>query len=337
MGDLLSREGRERKARAARPGALSAVCAGAAVVLVACASVLGIEDRPLRADTDGAPLVDGGGGGGADVGAEASCNLFESRACSADCPRDFCDDFDGDGQAPESRWVTPIGLQNPFVRGDSGVALTMPADSPPYALSTRTSSSSTSSYGMLAHLLSFDAKHKGQTFDGVRVAFKFRIDELKSTGIGGPVKDAGSAAMLGMLRADVVQPLKGIAVVLSGRSMILDVADDVLGGDGSNVLGTVATDLDLTFLRDNWVQLELFVGDRERATQLGFALCATTNPGLVAAAGLAGRTLGSACVNVPASFGTPDWAEFPVILAGSLLFSAGTASFRSTMCRPTST
>lgn len=327
MGDLLSRE---PKARARHRAAFVVVCAGAAATLFACASVLGIEDKPLRAETDGATALDGGDAG--DGGAEASCNLLESRACSEDCPRDFCDDFDGDGQAPETRWVTPIGFQNPFVRGDSGISLTTPGDSPPRALSARTSSGSSTSYGMLAHLLTFDAKHKGQKFDGVRVAFDFRVDELTSTGNGGPVKDAGNAAMLGMLRSDVVKPLKGIAIVLSGRSLVLDVADDVLGSGsgGTDVLGVIAEGLDLSFLSDNWVQLELFVGDRERAIRLGYSPCAeaSINPGLVAAAGLAGKALGTACVNVPASFGTSEWAEFPVILAGSLLFSAGTAAFR---------
>lgn len=328
MGDLLSRAP-ERRAR--RRGVLAVVCASVAVTLFACASVLGIEDKPLRAEADGAPAQDSGPDA-ADGGAEASCNLLESHACSDDCPRDFCDDFDSDGQAPETRWITPIGLQNPFVRGDSGVSLTMQADSPPKALSATTSTTGQTSYGMLAHVLSFDTKHKGQTFDGVRIAFHFRVDELTSTGNGGPVKDAGNAAVLGMLRSDVVKPLKGIAVVLSGTSMVLDVADDVLnsGTGGSEVLGTIAEGLDLSFLQTNWVQLELFVGDRERAIKLGYAPCsgAAVNPGLVAAAGLAGKALGTACVNVPASFGTSDWAQFPVILAGSLLFSAGTASFR---------
>ena len=328
MGDLLSREPKPR-ARARGRGAFVVACTGLAATLIACASVLGIEDKPLRPETDGSPTLDGGDAG--DAGAEAGCNLLESHACSADCPRDFCDDFDGDGQAPETRWVTPIGLQNPFVRGDSGVALTMQADSPPKALAATTSTTSSTSYGMLAHLLSFDEKHKGQAFDGVRVAFDFRVDELTSTGNGGPVKDAGNAAMLGMLRSDVVKPLKGIAVVLSGTTMVLDVADDVLGsGTGPEVIGVIAEGLDISFLKGNWLQLELFVGDRERAIKLGYAPCAdaAVSPGLVAAAGLAGKALGAACVNVPPSFGSSDWAQFPVLLAGSLLFSGGTAAFR---------
>jgi hypothetical protein len=328
MGDLLSRP---HPVRARRRGAFVVVCASLGAMLFACASVLGIEDKPLRVEVDSAPSVDGGPDTG-DGGVEASCNLLESHACTDTCPRDFCDDFDGDGQAPETRWTTPLGLQNPFVRGDSGVTLTLQADSPPKALSATATSAGSVSYGMLANVLSFDEKHKGQAFDGVRVAFDFRVDELTSTGNGGPVKDAGNAAMLGMLRSDVVKPLKGIAVVLSGTTMALDVSDDVLGSGAtsSEVLATIAEGLDLSFIKDNWIQLELFVGDRDRAITLGYAKCSdpTVMPGLVAAAGLAGKKLGTACVDIPASFGTADWAQFPVMLAGSLLFSAGAAAFR---------
>lgn len=325
MGDVLS-----RSARRGRRGAFAAACVSLGAMLFACASVLGIEDKPLRVESDGATPDVGPGTG--DGGAEAGCNLLESRACSESCPRDFCDDFDGDGQAPATRWTTPLGLQNPFLRGDSGVSLVPTGDSPPSALSARAASVGAVSYGMLANVLSFDDKHKGQAFDGVRVAFDFRVDDFTTTGNGGPVKDAGNAAMLGMLRSDVVQPLKGIAIVLSGTTMALDVSDDVLGGaaTGGEVLAPLAEGLDLSFLHDNWIQLELFVGDRERAIKLGYTKCGDPSvmPGLVAAAGLAGKKLGTACVDVPASFGNADWAQFPVMLAGSLLFSAGSATFR---------
>jgi len=337
MGDVLTREpatNANRRSvpvvRARRAVALVIVCAGLMATLLACATVLGIEDRPLRVEGDAASPMDATADVG-DGGADAQCNRFESRACSADCPRDFCDDFDEDGQAPETRWKTPIGFKNPFTRGDSGVTLTTAANSPPMALSATTASSSQTSYGMLAHLLSFHPAHDGQQFDGVRVAMDFRIDALSLTGTGGgPVKDAGNAAVLGMLRSELSAQPHGIAIVLSGKSMVIDVADDVLGGTGANALGVVNDNLDITFLEGNWLQLELFVGDRERAVKLGYDRCAAADvaPGLVAVAALGGRALGVACVDVPASFGPASWPEDPIILAGSLLFSAGNASFR---------
>ncbi|MBS2014867.1 MAG: hypothetical protein JST00_18400 [Deltaproteobacteria bacterium] len=302
--------------------------ASIAAALVGCATILGIEDRPLRQESDASDASSESAP--AEAGGDASCNRFESRACTADCPREFCDDFDGDGQAPTTRWRTPIGFNNPFVRGDSGVTLTANGNSAPTALSAGSGSAGQTAYAFLAHLLAFDETHPGETFGGVRVAIDLRVDSLTISGKGGPVPDAGSAALLGMTRSDVVPP-KGLAIVVSGTSMYLSIAEDVLGGTGTSVLGRITDQVDIVdFLRSTWLQVELFVGERDIAVKLGYSKCAepTITPGQVAVAAVGARKIGMACLNVPDAFGPPTWPKSAVILGGTLLFAAGESKFR---------
>lgn len=316
MGDVLSR----RRRFVVR----FLVLTGLAACLFACGAILGIDDKPLRPDTDARALADATDA--KDSGAEAQCNPRESAGCSADCPHDFCDDFDGDGQAPATRWTAPVGFKNPILQGDSGVALTTSGNSPPAALVVTTTSSGSTTFGILVNQLAFVDRHAGQAFDGVRVAVDLRIDALTFTGVGGPVKDAGSATMLGLLRPDSFPP-KGIAVVLSANSVHLDVAEDVLGGGGAEAIAEINGGLNIANSLNNWVRVELFVGDQGRAVREGYETCKAIAPGLVAAASL-GKIVGEACVAVPAGFGPASWAEHPALLIGGLLFAPGNAAFR---------
>ncbi len=321
---------------------------GLLATLVACADVLGIENRPLREDgTVSPPLEDARGDGdvrddipdapqdvgtdsGSDGGADAACDRLVQQACSADCPRDFCDDFDGDGRVVADRWMPPAMFTNPVLAGTSSAAFGTVAKSAPRSLFLTTSSVSAVSYSIVGHALPFRPRHEGRAFDGVRFACDFRIDALTFLAPGGPVPNAGNAAMLGVLPPDLSSNPHGIAVVLGGSSLYLVVADDFFGGSGSKVTSIVSPNRGTSFFQRDWLQLELFVGDRDRAVMLGYTACGTSSvtPGLVAAAALGGKTLGDACVNVPSLFGPANWAENPVLIAGSILFAKGNAAFR---------
>lgn len=315
MGDVLTRSRR-----------LAFVFANASVAgaLLACEAILNIEEKPLRVAPEAGALPDGVGvdGGGAD----ARCDPAEPR-CSVGCLRDFCDDFDVDGQAPEARWAAPPGFVNPVLKGDSGVSLATGGSTPPAALLAATSTTEPSSFSMLGHQLSFRERHAGEQIDGLRVAIDLRVDTLTYTGPGGPVPDAGSATMLGVLRNDSFPP-KGIAILVTGDAVYLDISEDVLGNTSGDVLAPLNTKIDIGAVLQNWGRLELFIGDRERAVAEGHAQCGLVAPGLVAAASLGGRVLGEACAAVPPSFGPASWIETPALLVGSLLFAPGSATFR---------
>ena len=315
MGHVLSRRRR----------LLGIAAAGLAASAFACSAILGIDEKPLRAEADASTLADAADA--ADASAEATCDPSAVVGCGGACPHDFCDDFDGDGQAPATRWKPPAGFENPIIQGDSGVSLTTPGNTPPTSLLASTSSTGSTSFSILVDQLTLADRHAGKTFDGVRVAIDLRVDALTFTGKGGPVEDAGAATVLGLLRPDSFPP-KGIAIVLTGRSVHLDVSEDVLGVSGTEIVADINSSLDTSKVLNNWVRIELFVGDRERAVREHFDKCASVAPGLVAAAALGGKVLGEACVPVPAGFGPPTWAETPAFLVGGLLFAAGRASFR---------
>jgi hypothetical protein len=290
---------------------------------LACSAILGIDDKPLRVETDGAtPPTDA-----ADAADAAACDPNAVRGCGGACPHDFCDDFDGDGQAPGSRWQPPNGFENPIVQGDSGVTLTAPGNASARSLLARTSSTGSTSFSILVDQLALADRHAGKQFAGVRVAIDLRVDALTFTGKGGPVTDAGSATVIGLLRPDSFPP-KGIAIVLTGSSVHLDVSEDALGVTGTEIVADVNRNIDVSKVLNNWVQVELFVGDRDRAVSERFESCKAVARGLVAAAALGGKVLGEACVPVPPGFGGSTWAETPAFLVGGLLFAAGSAAFR---------
>lgn len=320
MGNVLSRRGRVA-------GALLG-SAGLGASLLACAAILDLEDdKPLRVAPDTSALVDAGDATDAkDAAPPAPCD--ETKGCSAACPHDFCDDFDMDGQAPETRWIAPSGFTNPILKGDAGFALADTAGlaySPPRALLATTGSAGTS-FSMLVNKLSFADRHPGQVFDGVHAAIELRVEALNLLGPGGPVPDAGSAAMLGLLRPDSFPP-KGVAIVITDDAIQLDVSDDILTGSGTQTLAKLSSNFKAPKLLGIYVLLELFVGDQARAVKEGYDTCQGVTPGLVAAAKL-GKILGQACLPVTGAFGPATWAENPAMLIGSLLFGPGNAVVR---------
>jgi hypothetical protein len=108
---------------------------------------------------------------------------------------------------------------------------------------------------------------------------------------------------------------------------VLDVSEDVFDDTGNEILADINPDLKISTLLDNWVRVELFVGQQARAVREGYDRCGTLGPGLVAAATLGGKLLGQACVAVPVAFGPATWPETPALLVGSLLFAPGKAVF----------
>jgi hypothetical protein len=305
----------------------AASVAFASTSLVACSVILGIDEKPLRNESDADVAIDAhddadsDNDGAPDAEPDVRCRLLESQGCGS-CAHDFCDDFDVDGQAPAAHWKAPTGFKNPIAQGDAGLNVSAPALSLPAALVATASSSGTRAFAMLVEQLSFAEHHAGHTFDGVRIAVDVRLDALRFTGT-----DAGRATVLGLLRTDKTPP-SGVAILLSGTAVQLVVSEDVLGGTGDAITAPVNDSLNVPSLLNNWVRLEVFVGDRDRALREGYA-CQSVGRGLVAAASLGSGLVGHTCVQLPPSFASTPWTSSPALLVGALLLSPGRASVRS--------
>lgn len=303
--------------------ALLAALAGGVGALAACRGILGIEDLPLRVDAGGTtPDVD------VDGGPDAPTCPAEPKGCDPACRRDFCDDFDQDGQAPGTRWVAPAGFTNPVTRGDASVTIGAPFSSPPASLGVDLGDPAKSSYGMLMHQLDFRVAHpEPQKLRGLNLTASVRVDDLVFTNAAGsPLPDAGAAAVLGLLRPDGI-PLKGLAILFAEDTAYLNVSEDVLGGTTQSRTVDLRTPVSLKSVRRNWVKVEIFVGTRDRAVARGYGECSSAPETMVAAASLATKKLGAGCVGMPPSL-ADAWLEKPVFLTGTLMFGAGHGAIR---------
>lgn len=303
--------------------ALAPVVLAAGASSAACRGILGIEDLPLRVDS-GATTPDADVDGGPDA---PTCPA-EPKGCDPACKRDFCDDFDQDGQAPGTRWTAPAGFTNPVTRGDASVSLGAPFSSPPASLGVDLGDPNKGSYGMLMHQLDFRKEHpEPAKLRGLFLTASVRVDDLLFTNAAGsPLPDGGAAAVLGLLRPDGI-PLKGLAILFTDDTAYLNVSEDVLGGTTQSRLVDLKAPVELKSVRHNWVKVEIFVGTRDRAVARGYEQCTTAPETMVAAAALATRKLGSGCVGLPPSL-ADAWLEKPVFLTGTLMFGAGHGAIR---------
>jgi hypothetical protein len=296
-------------ARVAATAFAGASCVG---LVVACRGILGIEELPLRgADAgDAGPSVDA---------SDASTCRPEQKGCSADCPRDFCDDFDLDGQAPSTRWVAPAGFVNPVARGDASLELVPVAFSTPMSLAVTSGSPNRTSYSILVHQLDFRKDRPASAkLAGLLVSSSVRFESLSY------VPDAGfptDVAVLGLLRPDSFPP-KGIAIVVQRGGASLDVSEDVLGGSAPTARAELGTGFNVEGVLGAWVTGEIFVGTKARAVARGFAKCNSVPDGMVAAAALGKKVFGEACTTLPASL-AGDWVERAVLLTGAAMFAPG--------------
>lgn len=301
-----------------RRGLRLTVAATAAALSTACALVLGIDDKPLRPEQAGEGGVDAGEGG-----ADAACAPDPRLGCTCE-KHDFCDDFDDDASAPFSRWSSPLG--NPFVKAGSTIGLDGGGQSPERATSVVGASDGGSTYAIVLAELDQGALRPGRPFAGVKLSFRLQIEDLAlSSKNSGPVDDAGTAYVGAVLRLLDVKPA-GAAVLVADNGTYLSVSTDVIGGSG---LGGTALLYEGAVLKlakpPNWIRVEIFIAERDRAVAAGYASCSALPAGPVAAAMLSLPTY-QGCVAIPAQFGDLSWAKTPIIGVGAGTFGAG--SFR---------
>ncbi len=283
------------------------------MLLIACASILGIEEKPLRSS-----VVEAGPEAG-DAPDTSTCETNESLGCANACPHEACEDFDVDGG--RFVWKTPFGSSFGNV-GDASQSISAPGNSPENSLFSSVTSSGKAAYTIYAHTLNFADHHPGQTFEGVRVGFDMRLETLEFDVAG----NDKTAVMFGFING-VSNPPKGVALGISPGDVFLDVSDNLFEGTGVRDRASLKLASDpKTLLQRAWVRGEVFLGGRDRAIREGFSACsnlADTTAPLIAAVRLSNGLLGAACIVIPSTFGPPIWAQSATMGVGGLMFSAG--------------
>lgn len=297
----------------------------AASCLGACASLFGIEELPLRPDPTPPINIDDGGDGGQALDCDGG------RPTCACQKHDFCDDFDNMLETLGARWSAIPGAANPFTKEEAGISFTDEALSRPRALRTNASAPRTSAYAVLGHELDHDKAAPGRTLGGVRLAMYVRVDTLSFNEIRGPLPEAGSAIVAGMVTLSGIT-FKGVAVVVAERGVYFFGGDDVLepkrptADQFENVIALYEGPVGP--LTNNWLRVEILVGMKEVAVREGFFSCSAVADGPVMAANLGPRGSQSGCTTLPASFGGVAWAAKPIVTAGAALFGGGAISIR---------
>jgi len=303
-----------------RRGLRVVLAAAVAALSTACALVLGIDDKPLRPESPS----EGGVDAGADA-ADAACTPDPRLGCACET-HDFCDDFDDDASAPFSRWSSPLG--NPFVKAGSTIGLDAGGRSPERATSVVGGSDGGSTYAIVLAELDHAKLRPGRPFAGAKLSFLLQLEELAlSANNSGPIDDAGTAYVGAVLRLLEVKPA-GAAILVADDGTYLSVSTDVIGGGGKGSTARLYEGAVLKLAKPpNWIRVEIFIAERDKAVAAGYSSCSGLPAGPVAAAMLSIPTY-QGCVAIPAEFGDLSWAKAPILGVGAGTFGAGTFRVR---------
>jgi hypothetical protein len=280
----------------------------------ACASILGIEEKPVRREIADVESP-------SDAGApDAACIETPSSGCA--CAHDFCDDFDAIDADVGRRWVsalTPAGGPFSRSRAEGGITTVRGGEgvSPPHTFETRVFTEDNNAYAFLFHRL---AHVRGPTFQGVRFRFLTRIKELDVTDDGGTSPIPGGGILVGGLLTESIPP-KGIVLGISARGVYLAAADDDVFNTRDASIAPVYEG-DVLRLAKLVFTIDLFVVTRERALADKLEPCEAVMAPAVAAIRVGG--LASACMPLPQSLTGLEWTTESVAILGAAVVGEGT-------------
>ena len=296
----------------------------AAITLTACGLVLGIEDLPLRPDKDA----------GGDVSAiDGGCAPKTATGCA--CTNfDFCDDFDHDPDSgiPFEKWESGLPTQ-PFIRGDSGMSIVNGGVSLPNALQSNVfSPQGNSAYAAIFNQMSAPA---GKAVSGVRLKFFVKIGTLSVLPGGGPVTDAATAYVGSVIKLiGFTPPQPGGAAVLFGMDgkVYLALSPNILQSNNTDIATLLFDKGGVGIAQTNWAEVELFVGTKAKAVEIGYKECNDVDGGTALPDG-GERGVAAAwfyvnqyrgCLPLSDAFNGAGWTANPIIGIGSGTFNGGT-------------
>lgn len=277
------------------------VVAVSAAAQSACARLLAIEDFPV--------FRDGGsvGGDGADERVTADC---EVTPCAPGCHA-FCDDFEG---ADLTRWVPPLGLPaSTIVTAASQVRVASAGSDSAHALEVRAANDAGIGVAFLAGAV--DAGAVDDRFDGIRLAFDLRLDDL-APGVGSTVPSLEGGVMVAGLASQTAEgQLKGAggALYVTTSSFYLVAATDLFDPATATV-APVDPFVRASSATTTWIRWTIFVGTPARAALLGVTGCPTAP--LVVAAMLGAVVPTCVAIDLAADGGAVRWPR-PIVVVGS--------------------
>lgn len=295
--------------------------AGTACFLAACASILGIEELPVKEESvrdagrdRTAPPVDAG------IDAKP-CTETPATGCA--CPHTFCDDFDDASTPVGARWLstlTPTGgaFINSKTPGGASVGYAGEPVSAPNTFEAKLYSDNGSAYAFLFNRL---AHQRGANFQGVRFRFHTRIKELVLNESRGPV-DGGSIVVGGLFTESI--PPAGVVIAATPGAVILAAADTDVLDENSTATSSVAYDGNVLEHAQTPITVELYVVTRDRAVAEGLEMCSLVPAPNVAALRIAG--LAATCMALPTTLSDPAWTTNSLVGLGAGTFGMGSAN-----------
>lgn len=289
----------------------------AAVISVACSTILGIDIPPVLDGDGGAAGLDASTSDGEAV----TCPFTEPLPCRTGCQHAFCEDFD-DGGALFARWVSPPGFVTPFVLGDASVVVNEPGSSSSSGVSIVLHGAVESSAALLLHRLPPEVVGDPSRVDGIRVSFDARVEKSDLVEAGGPNPDAGTT-LLAFLGSGGDR-VSGPGLALGERDIFLFASTDILRGGNTELRAeNVTKGYGITTFVNVWARLSLFTGSATRARALDYVDCPDAPLVFAARWGAAKR-----CVAAPDVFPFAALPVEPTLAVGPVFRGRGEVSIR---------
>ena len=286
-------------------------------LLVACASVLGLEELPLA-------IADAGGSdtpSEAVVEVDAGCDARGPTFCQRICPvPDFCEDFEqGD---PRLTWKAPPSLPNPFAvnGGTAAVEVDDAGNAEGKVLTGRAEGTgSNTALGLYTHVLA-KSVDESPAIRGVRMQARVRLVEFEFLPpVGGP---AGERWVGAFALAGLGGNFEGVTMLLKEVETDHDVLLPVLSQRG---IGNTGQTTDLVPLPEipretifsNPIELDIMIADKETFEREGIK-CTVIEPD---ASPIAPRALIqflnlAQCAALKGGLANMKWLEVPAVGAG---------------------